>query len=204
MAHTYTQRPKTKEGAPLRPLALVLFAVATVIVAIIVLELTDTTHIFHAAPVAKTGTIKAAKPKLDTNKDKDGAPTSNAPTPAPTDTGNSEKDPGGTLPAPSGAAPNTPHGSFVSNHTPNLDGDPSPSREQSVCTTTPGATCVIQFTKGDLTRTLETQTTSSDGDALWTWDVKQAGFTEGTWQILVTATLNGKTATAQDSFKVGP
>src|SRR6202011_3279223 len=38
----------------------------------------------------------------------------------------------------------TPYGTFVSNHHPTLSGSPGPS-EESVCNTTPGATCYIEF-----------------------------------------------------------
>lgn len=61
----------------------------------------------------------------------------------------------------------------------------------------------MTFTNGGLTRTLPAQKTDGDGNTSWSWDVKQANFTEGTWNVTVTATLNGKTATAKDTLKVG-
>jgi hypothetical protein len=93
----------------------------------------------------------------------------------------------------------SPSGNFVSNHHPNLGGSPAPSAEQSVCNSTPGATCRIVFTKGDITKTLAAQTTDNNGATYWNWDVKDAGFTEGTWQITVTADINGQSKTATDS-----
>lgn len=100
----------------------------------------------------------------------------------------------------------SPYGSFVSNHHPNLDGSPAPSEEQSVCNTTPGASCYIQFTKEGVTKTLPTETADSNGVVSWSWDINQAGFTTGSWQITAIASLNGQTKTTQDpmSLEVGP
>jgi hypothetical protein len=61
----------------------------------------------------------------------------------------------------------------------------------------------MTFTNGELTRTLNEQTTNNDGNAFWTWDVKTAGFTLGKWIVTITATLNGQSKTAQDSLEVG-
>jgi hypothetical protein len=60
----------------------------------------------------------------------------------------------------------------------------------------------MTFTKGDLTRTLPEQTTNSDGNAFWKWDVKQSAFTEGAWTVTVTATLNGQVQTSHDKLKL--
>jgi hypothetical protein len=92
-----------------------------------------------------------------------------------------------------------PSGNFVSNHHPNLGGSPAPSAEQSVCNTTPGASCYIKFTKGDITKTLASQATDGNGSTYWNWDIKDSGFTEGSWQITATATLNGLTKSTTDS-----
>lgn len=97
----------------------------------------------------------------------------------------------------SGPGPTKPFGNFVSNHNP---GNGLPTQEKSTCNTTPGASCYIQFTMGDLTKKLSTQTTDSYGAAYWTWDIKDAGLSEGSWQISAIATLNGQTATTQDQI----
>jgi cytoskeletal protein RodZ len=94
----------------------------------------------------------------------------------------------------------TPTGSFVSNHRPSLSSTGSPSSEQSVCNTTPGATCEIRFTKGNDIKKLPTQSTDTNGSTYWNWDVKSAGFTTGTWSITAYATLNGKTLSAPDAI----
>jgi len=91
-----------------------------------------------------------------------------------------------------------PYGTFVSNHHPGQNG--LPTGEQSVCNTTPGATCYIQFTKDSVTKKLDTQTADPNGATYWTWDVKQAGFDAGSWQITAIASLNGQTKTANDAL----
>lgn len=103
----------------------------------------------------------------------------------------------------SGPGPTKPFGNFVSNHGP---GNGLPTQEKSTCNTTPGATCYIQFTMGSLTKKLDAQTTDSSGAVYWTWDVKNAGFSEGSWQITAIATLNGQTSATQDQIpmKVQP
>jgi len=58
---------------------------------------------------------------------------------------------------------------------------------------------------GGITRSLPPQTVDSSGSTTWNWNVTAAsGFTEGTWQATVQATLNGATKTAQDTLVVGP
>lgn len=96
-----------------------------------------------------------------------------------------------------------PSGTFVSNHQPNLSGSPRPSQEQSTCNTSPGANCFIEFLgPNGQTKSLKSQVTSSDGSATWTWDVNQAGFTVGEWQITAVASLNGSTKSTTDSLKL--
>jgi flagellar hook assembly protein FlgD len=102
----------------------------------------------------------------------------------------------------SSAALVKPYGTVVSNHHPNLSGSPAPSSEESVCQTAPGATCYIQFTKGSTVKKLPAEKADSSGSANWNWDVKQAGFSTGSWTIQAVASLNGKTMTAQDDLKL--
>lgn len=100
-------------------------------------------------------------------------------------------------PASSGAAPATPTGQFVSNHKPGANG--SPTSEESVCSTTPGATCYIEFTMGSTVKKLNAETADANGSAYWNWDVGNAGFTSGSWQVTAVATDNGKSASANDA-----
>lgn len=96
----------------------------------------------------------------------------------------------------SGSGPTTPYGNFVSNHHP---GGSNPTSEASVCITTPGAACHIEFTLGSQVKKLDTETTDSSGSAYWYWDTKNAGLTSGSWTITAVAELNGQTAKATDN-----
>jgi len=98
--------------------------------------------------------------------------------------------------ATTGATPIVPSGQFVSNHSP---GGSNPTTEQSVCNTTAGASCYIQFTKDSIVKKLDSQVTDANGTTIWNWDVKAAGLTAGSWHISAVATLNGQAVSAQDS-----
>jgi len=89
-----------------------------------------------------------------------------------------------------------PSGGFVSNHHP---GNGTPTNETSVCNTSPGATCYIQFAKGSEVKKLDTQTADSNGATYWYWDVNTAGFGSGSWTISAFASLSSQTKTASDS-----
>jgi hypothetical protein len=89
----------------------------------------------------------------------------------------------------------TPYGDFVSNHHP---GGSAPTSEASVCNTSAGATCYIQFTKGGVVKKLAAQTTDANGATYWYWDVKTAGLDSGTWTITAVAAGGGQTKTAND------
>jgi|SRR5665213_1237206 len=89
-----------------------------------------------------------------------------------------------------------PSGTFISNHHPGQNG--TPTAEASICNTTPGATCYIQFTMGSTTKKLDSETANSNGTATWYWDVSDAGFTKGSWQVSAVASLSGQTQTSQD------
>lgn len=175
--------------------AIGLLVLAAIVVA--VLEVTNTTHLFHKAKltvsiIPSTHPSSTTAPVLSHTKTQINSSYSSA--------NQSAKN---TAPAPSAnsnssAAPVTPTGDFVSDHAPNLSGNPHPSQENSVCVTTPGATCYIEFTQGNVAKQLSTQTADSNGAVYWTWDIAQDGFTAGSWQITAVASLNGKTATSTD------
>ncbi len=96
----------------------------------------------------------------------------------------------------------TPFGQFVSNQNPSLS-NPSQQLEESVCETTPGANCYIQFTKSESpTITLPTQVTNSQGVASWSWNLSNEGFTTGTWQVTAIATLGSQTKSASETLTV--
>lgn len=187
----------------LRPLPLAVSAVVVLIAIIAVLELTNTTHFFHARR-AVTSNIPASKSTganpADTSKpDPQSAPDKDATSQPPT----GDKS---TAPPTSGTELLAPGGSFVSSHHPSLGATANSSSEESICTTTPGAFCTITFKKDGVIKTLESLQTDSSGTAIWHWDVKSAGFIPGTWVITATATLNGQTKSLQDlqSLEVQP
>jgi len=71
-------------------------------------------------------------------------------------------------------------------------------KEVSVCNTTPGAICLVKFTKSGVTKQLSAQTTDANGVASWQWDIESAGLTDGSWTITAVASLDGQTQSAQD------
>lgn len=93
-----------------------------------------------------------------------------------------------------------PSGDFVSNHRPNLSGSPAPNLITSTCTTTPGASCTITFTKDGIRKSLPSQVTDRGGSTYWTWKIQDIGLTTGTWKIQAIASLNDETKTATDAM----
>jgi hypothetical protein len=204
------KKKRSQLSGPSRLLAILGGLVVAVIAATVVLELTNTTHLFHAGSPVKKSVIpttstssSAGSSKAATNKVASSTPVTSSGSSG--SSGTSSKDTGpssssGT--SSSGSGPIMPYGDFIANHRPSLSASQG---EASVCFTTPGATCAITFTNGNLVNTLPTQTTGSDGSTSWGWTVnQQSGFTVGHWGVTVTATLNGKTATATDSMDVQP
>lgn len=99
---------------------------------------------------------------------------------------------------PTTAALIAPYGTFVSNHRPGQNG--SPTTEQSVCTTTPGASCNITFTNSaGVVKSLGAQTVGSSGSAYWNWNVTGSDLAPGTWKVAATATFNGQAKTTTDA-----
>jgi hypothetical protein len=177
-----------------------LIAVALLIT---ILEATNTTHLFHEK-VATPGVIPSTSTKQvsEPSKDKGRAvPSSDSPaTPATPGGAPKEGDTPAAPTAPSGAAPTAPYGNFVSNHSPNLSGTPAPSTIESVCNTTPGATCRLEFTNtAGVVKNLAPQTTDGTGATYWSWDVNKAGFTAGIWKIKAIAEKNGQATTSTSS-----
>jgi len=174
--------------SPKRPTTFWLVGLLLVVVAVVaVLELTNTTHLFHkdlgSGGIPSTSPTKTTKPAVNN--------TSSTSDQTKTAVNNSATITTG------GPPPQVPTGNFVSNHRP---GGSAPTSEASTCNTTPGAVCYIQFTKGSITKKLDAQTTGKDGGAIWYWDVKSAGLEAGSWKVTAVATLNGQTQTADDGL----
>lgn len=98
--------------------------------------------------------------------------------------------------------PSKPTGEFVSNHSPNLSGSPAPNKMSSTCKTTPGAKCQISFQKGSTIKSTPAQSTDSDGNVSWTWDLQDIGLTEGSWDITAIAINGSKKSKASDSMQL--
>jgi hypothetical protein len=127
-----------------------------------------------------------------------------------TETPDGQSDSGGTKRNSDGSTPSktlfAPSGNFVSNHNPNMSGKPAPNLIQSVCVTTPGATCTITFTKDGTTKSLPNQTADGEGATYWDWKLQDIGLSAGEWKIQAKATLNGQTKTTDDplNLRVAP
>jgi hypothetical protein len=162
-----------------------------------VLELTNTTHLLHkkAVPVSASPYTKG---EIAETTNANAQESGNA-------SGTTDSQPGDTKSA-SGGSPSAvliaPTGDFVSNHHPNLDGSPAPNTMSSVCTTTPGATCTIAFTKDGVTKSLPVQTADRGGSTYWNWKLQDIGLTAGSWKIEARAMLGGKTSTAADAMEL--
>jgi len=178
----------------LLPAGLVVLAVA-----VAVLELTNTTHFLHKQQ-AVSGTIpsKSSPQAIEKPKDVANEPEKTSQQPSSVSTSEKSNPISGIANGPLVA----PYGTFVSNHKPSLSGSGSPSTQESVCTTTPGASCYITFTNGDVKKTLEAKVVDGTGSVYWQWDVKQAGFSEGSWSITATATSGSESKSTSDDLKL--
>lgn len=185
-------------------LKLVLSILLVIVLLLIGLELTNKTYIFHKRK-AISGTIRTST--IDSGSSQAEQSSANN---AAGSTKLSDKTGTGPTQAPSNPSSAkleaSPYGTFVSNHHPSLSGKDHPSSEQSVCVTSQGVTCYIEFRNGDVVKSLPKQTTNAEGSTSWSWDVKEAGFTTGTWKITVIAGSNGKqlSTTDQINLEVAP
>ncbi len=127
------------------------------------------------------------------------APTMSTPTSTPTTTAPAAEptvppeDNGG-----GGEAPLEPTGAFLSAH--RLPAGDAEVMVRSICQTSPGATCVISFTRGDTTRSLPEQTVDDAGRASWNWRPAEIGLDPGHWDVQVTASLNGQERSVTDAI----
>jgi hypothetical protein len=149
--------------------------------AVAALELTDTTHWFHDAPVPQTASeFTKGEPATSSNGDQ-----SNPNSPEDTN----EKSSGSA-----GRHLIEPTGNFVSSHTAKTT-----SNEASTCNTTPGASCQITFTMGSLVKSLPAKHADAGGAVYWEWQPQDVGLTSGSWRVKATAKLEGKTKSASDA-----
>jgi len=175
------------------------------VLVVIILIVIGSIHIFHKTqpvsgkiPVISTGAKDNVAPLTTktTTQETSGSSSSTISSNTPAIT---NQDTDTQKPSTSSTPPLTPFGDFVSNHHPSLSGSSSPSTEQSVCNTTPDASCIITFTNDNsVVKSLPAQTANSSGSAYWAWNINTAGFTTGTWTISATAILNGQSISTSD------
>lgn len=161
--------------------------------AIFALEKFHVIDLYQKAPINTTVVTtdsSTQNPPQDSTTSTDTPATTPATTPPSNDQKNPNTNSSTTLIAP--------NGNFVSNHSPNLSGQPAPNSIVSACSTTPGASCYITFTKGSNVITLKSQTTDANGNTSWSWNLQDNQFTVGDWQITAYATLAGKTLSTTD------
>lgn len=201
MPYSTKKRPTKKSSTHRRLISIISIAIATIVILLAALQLTHVIHLFGSAPAKATIPTSSVHSATSNSgsKAKSSTKTSTAPTTtasrgsSSTSSKQEVASPTSTTTAPLVA----PEGSFVSNHHPGQNG--SPTTEVSVCDTTPGAICYIQFTNGSFTRTLSSQTADGEGTVTWDWDVSNPAFPAGSWQITAIATLNGQTKTTSDT-----
>jgi hypothetical protein len=169
----------------------------TIVVAIAILELTNTTHIFHkqTVPPVITAHTNSGSPINST----DGSTPQSASSNAESDSTNGSVSP---TPTDSNHTLIAPFGNFVSNHYPGQNS--SPTTESSVCNSTPGAKCYIKFTNSaGQTTQLPTQSVDSHGSTSWYWDIhKDAHLNTGQWQVTAVATLGNQIKSTDDTLKL--
>lgn len=163
-----------------------------IVLVVAVLELTNTTHLLHKRK-AVSGNIPSTSQSKENEKEKQSSSENDD---SSNGSGATDSTSEKTTGAPSsGSDLLAPYGNFVSNHVPSLKNS---SSMESVCITTPGASCTIIFTKDGVTKTLESKKANSNGAIIWSWDIDDAGFVEGSWKITATATLDGQTKSTSD------
>lgn len=166
-----------------------------IVLILFLLEITNTTHIFHKAKFAKAGETHAITASASTKGSSDSAFSNAKGGPA----ANSAKN------SPSPSSDTTllePNGTFVSNHRPNLSGSPRPNDMQSSCVTTPGVSCRITFTNGAIVKSLPTRTTDAGGGAYWQWKLQDIGLTAGVWRVDAIASSGSQTKSVSDTIEL--
>jgi len=86
-----------------------------------------------------------------------------------------------------------PSGTFA-----NLYDATADTQMNSICSTTPGATCQIIFTKGGVSIALPVKIADSSSSATWAWTPGQIGLSNGSWHVTAKATLGSQTKTTDN------
>lgn len=192
--------PKTHRKNKKKLTLIAVSGVLLLVLLITVLELTNTTYILHKRPaptIIPTTSSAATTPSASDDSKNSVTEQSNSSTG--TNSSSDPKQSSGSTNS-SSVALVAPYGNFVSNHYPGQNG--SDLKELSLCTTTPGATCFIKFTRGDTVKVLPVKTTDQGGSATWEWNITDAGLTSGSWKIEAIAKLGTQTASTTDQLRL--
>jgi hypothetical protein len=166
-------------------------AASILVIVLILLELTNTTHILH-----KSSSETTKSPNRNTTGEGSATKTPQGTT-TPANTTTESNDTKQTSAQASTLL--DPTGNFVSAH----KNVPKSASLSSVCNTTSGAECKIVFTNGSISKSLDPQTTDSNGSSFWnSWSPEDIGLTSGSWQVQAVATLNGQSKTSTDAMKL--
>jgi hypothetical protein len=171
-------------------LRLPLLGIGIIVVALLALELTNTTHIFHhekIKPTATTGGAYTKGTQGSSNSTKDSSQSSTNTVPSDSSAKQSAD----------GSTTNTnltaPWGTFANDYKVSLT-----DQMGSTCNTTPGAKCKIVFTNGSTSRSLDPDTADAGGAVYWSWTPSKMGLTPGTWHMTMEATLGAQTKTTSN------
>ena len=173
------QPPKSKK---MLWYALAVLLLASVVMA--VLELTNTTHFFHAQKPKPVGTTGGPNTK--------GGGITQQPSPQP-GTGKVVTPSPSPTPSPSSAPLIAPWGTFA-----NIYNAKPTDQMESTCNTTSGATCQLIFTNGGTTKYLNAEVADSGGAVYWSWKPADVGLTPGTWHLTFKAVLGSQTKTTSN------
>lgn len=168
-----------------------LVVIGALLVVLATLEITNATHFFHKNNVATSGVISSTNP-YNSNTGTNNKTTASADTKE-SSAGNQNISSSGST----AVSLQAPYGTFVSNHLPGKNG--TNTQEESVCSSTPGASCYMKFVQGSIVKTLKNQILDSSGTTYWLWDTKSAGLTSGSWQVFAIVNLNSQTKTSKDA-----
>jgi hypothetical protein len=187
------------------PLKIILSLIVAGVLIVTVLEITNTTYIFHKKPLKTNFPTTPTKGGGSSFNQKGQTPSSNNNSTNNTQTSPSPNNNNPVNTSPAGNTSSSylisPWGNFVSNHNPGQNG--TPTTETSVCNTTQGASCYISFSNGSVVESLPSQVTDASGATFWNnWSISNLGLTSGSWKITATATLKGQTKTSSDSMEL--
>lgn len=156
------------------------------------LELTNTTHWFHAKPAGVAGN-SYTKGEGNPEPVKANSQTSAKPATTGTTSDNATQNNTKSDAPPVSGKLQAPQGTFANVYEADANDEMG-----STCNTTPGATCQILFTKDGVTKSLSKENTDKGGAVFWSWTPKKIGLTPGTWHITAKATLGAQVKTTSN------